>query len=1055
MKPTQCRFNQLVAVGLCSLLMTGPTRSAFSADEEIILPAPQPTVSAMLPAGLTRGTSIEVKVLGNSLAPATAVRVGGKGVAAEIVPLPEGKKPNAREVTVKLTAAADAELGIHELRLVTPGGTSNVVRFAASVLPEVTESEPNETAALAMRLDQLPVIVNGAVNRGEDRDCFRFSAKAGQQIILDLSGQRLHPYVTSQRPGWFEGLLTVREADEIGQAADATYLVEKSAAEKAAASKTTAAAVASSKAAADKAKAAKLAADKAVATKVAAAKTAANQLASATTAVGKANSGKAAAEKVATDKAIALKAATQQASLAQTAANKANADKIATDKVVAGKASIEKAAAERAAALTAAAFLLAFDDDRIAAERVAAQKAAASQTASDAAVAAKAAVETAAVEQVDAKRIAAEKAVAAAEEAAAEKANADKAVIEATAAAKAASRKVAAVTAIAKKAADDTTAAAQVAATKAAGAKTAIDKASEAKVAANKASADKVAADKAVAAKVAAATAAEKTVAAMKVAADNATAEQVAAEKVAANKAGVLKVASDKMAAAQAATKKAAEELAAANKLVSVKKDARDEIADKAYRNLAYSHDFAGRRDPLLVFDVPKDGQYVVEVRDELFRGRAEFNYRLTVGELPFVASAFPVGGKRGTTTPVSLEGINLGDVNKLSFAIPAEVPIEERHVERVSTPLGLSNDIALALGDDAELNEAEPNDVADKATVFQVPSVLNGVIEREGDIDNYKFQATKGQRLIFSTVSRSLGSPLDARLDLYDMNGRRLKNNDDANSTPDSLIDHMFAADGDYVIRVGDTTSLGSRRHVYRLDVHPPRPDFSLTVSPDNPRVTAGGTIALKVLVQRREGFTGNIELSAPNPPAGAVISPAVMSSSQSEQTLSVTMPADAASGVVAFSVVGKAKIGDQEITRKATPSEQVRYVNAWRYVPVDDLLLTVMPSAPLTLAWAQPDIKIISGKTVELPIKVQRAEGFTAPIRIVLQGLPSRVAAPPVTIEENATEAIVEIRSSNGAPANLANVVANGRVTFEGRSFIQSSPALRVQIEVPEKKN
>ena len=59
--------------------------------------------------------------------------------------------------------------------------------------------------------------------------------------------------------------------------------------------------------------------------------------------------------------------------------------------------------------------------------------------------------------------------------------------------------------------------------------------------------------------------------------------------------------------------------------------------------------------------------------------------------------------------------------------------------------------------------------------------------------------------------------------------------------------------------------------QYLYRLAVRPPRPDFSLTVSPVNPRVAAGGTVALAVTAQRRDGFDGEISLSLPQPPPGA----------------------------------------------------------------------------------------------------------------------------------------------------------------------------------------
>ena len=39
-----------------------------------------------------------------------------------------------------------------------------------------------------------------------------------------------------------------------------------------------------------------------------------------------------------------------------------------------------------------------------------------------------------------------------------------------------------------------------------------------------------------------------------------------------------------------------------------------------------------------------RDGRYTVQIRDALHRGREDFVYRLTLGEIPFVTSVFPLG---------------------------------------------------------------------------------------------------------------------------------------------------------------------------------------------------------------------------------------------------------------------------------------------------------------------------------------------------------------------------------------------------------------------------
>ena len=56
------------------------------------------------------------------------------------------------------------------------------------------------------------------------------------------------------------------------------------------------------------------------------------------------------------------------------------------------------------------------------------------------------------------------------------------------------------------------------------------------------------------------------------------------------------------------------------------------------------------------LFKVPEDGPYVVEIKDAIYRGRPDFVYRITIGELPFVTSIFPLGGRAGAQTTVETE---------------------------------------------------------------------------------------------------------------------------------------------------------------------------------------------------------------------------------------------------------------------------------------------------------------------------------------------------------------------------------------------------------------
>ena len=114
-------------------------------------------------------------------------------------------------MAVKLFASGGAEPGLRQLRVTTPGGLSNVGRFAVGELPEVAETDPNDLSA-ATELRQLPVVVHGVVGRNEDRDRFRFTAVAGQQFVFDLCAPGVHPCGTWEESSWFHGVLILRDA---------------------------------------------------------------------------------------------------------------------------------------------------------------------------------------------------------------------------------------------------------------------------------------------------------------------------------------------------------------------------------------------------------------------------------------------------------------------------------------------------------------------------------------------------------------------------------------------------------------------------------------------------------------------------------------------------------------------------------------------------------------------------------------------------------------------------------------------------------------------------
>ena len=66
-------------------------------------------------------------------------------------------------------------------------------------------------------------------------------------------------------------------------------------------------------------------------------------------------------------------------------------------------------------------------------------------------------------------------------------------------------------------------------------------------------------------------------------------------------------------------------------------------------REIAFADDYRFDPDPVLLYKIPKDGEYDLKIHDAIYRGREDFVYRVSIGEQPFITQIFPLGAKEGT----------------------------------------------------------------------------------------------------------------------------------------------------------------------------------------------------------------------------------------------------------------------------------------------------------------------------------------------------------------------------------------------------------------------
>lgn len=219
----------------------------------------------------------------------------------------------------------------------------------------------------------------------------------------------------------------------------------------------------------------------------------------------------------------------------------------------------------------------------------------------------------------------------------------------------------------------------------------------------------------------------------------------------------------------------------------------------------------------------------------------------------PVLQTVFPPGGQAGTSVVVALSGSDLADLRDLRTTIPQalakkldastfrlDIPKNSPtgvHDLRAVGKYGMSSPRAFFVSNRAEVLEVEPNDQLDAAQRVPLDVVVNGRIEKPGDVDCYQFKAKAGQRVVLECWAERIDSKLRAVLEVYDAAGTRLAANR-GHTGIDPLVDLQVRTEGTYCVKVFDLSYLGSAAHFYRLAIDTqPRVDFAF------PNVVTRGT--------------------------------------------------------------------------------------------------------------------------------------------------------------------------------------------------------------------
>lgn len=404
-------------------------------------------------------------------------------------------------------------------------------------------------------------------------------------------------------------------------------------------------------------------------------------------------------------------------------------------------------------------------------------------------------------------------------------------------------------------------------------------------------------------------------------------------------------------------------------------------LYDASGRELAYADHFEFHPDPVIYYEIPAVGEYVVEIRDSIYRGREDFVYRLAMGELPYITGVYPLGAQRGSKTRVELMGWNLP---ASSTTVDTASWTGSRGSVSVMRNGMVSNILPFALSDAPETAEKEPNNTREAARHIQMPAVINGRIAAAEDQDLYQFDVPAGTKVLAEVFARRLENPLDSFVTISDASGAIIASNDDNEDKSQGLDTHHadsrvvadLSAGGRYFVTVSDTQHQGGAKYSYRLTLGSVEPDFDLRVTPSSLNIKGRNPVSLSVYALRKNGFSGAIQLALKNAPTGYSLSENSIPAGTDKLDLTLSAPPGLRDQPTALFIEGIADIAGRQIVREAVPAEDMMQAFAYRHlVPVNDLLVDAMgrlpdPYNPKLLSFSHMDIPHGQAATLRVAI-------------------------------------------------------------------------------------
>lgn len=489
-------------------------------------------------------------------------------------------------------------------------------------------------------------------------------------------------------------------------------------------------------------------------------------------------------------------------------------------------------------------------------------------------------------------------------------------------------------------------------------------------------------------------------------------------------------------------------------------------------REVAFNDDFRTSVDPIIIYKAPENDTYTLIIHDAIYRGREDFNYRIEVGEIPYVQSIYPAVGQQGKSEILHINAVNVDKkdtkfkptfegkgfftINGKNDFVSNSVPFYS--VDKTKILCNYSNQLML-----------------DNATV-----VYDSLTEKLKS-RTYFVDLARNESFVAEITARKLGSLLDARLTLYDASGKKVAEADDTEDAMEGLMTHhadpklkyKAIVAGKHKLVVDDVLQSSGVDYFYMLERKPATSDFEVFVSPANITIPKGGTATFMLDIVSPDKKYPRLDLELQGLPRGFKTSNMEVRGNKWE--VSVTAPEKSKEQKLDLKVLARNKANGNtevmEVQQAVAADNMMQAFYYMHHIPAVNFVADIIEQAPYSLHF-EPEIErnlqkpiFVSPNDTVLVLKVElrRKTDFNETVTLQLGRKTKQIVLDPVEFKPGETEKTIFVKldlkdltkyKGMQRPISIVGTVngevdKRGKRSFENAKFRETTPILILELK------